>query len=79
MCPDFVVELRSKPDSIDALQAKMEEYVENGAQLGWLIDAFEKRIYLYRQGEKARCIDNPEVISGDPVLRGFVLNLRRIW
>jgi Uma2 family endonuclease len=79
LCPDFVVELRSKTDSIDALQSKMEEYIENGARLGWLIDAFEKKVYIYRPGEKVRCIDNPEMISGDPVLAGFVLNLERIW
>jgi Uma2 family endonuclease len=79
LCPDFVVELRSKSDSVDALKSKMEEYIENGAQLGWLIDAFEKRIYIYRQGEEVRHIDKPEMISGDPVLPGFVLNLRRIW
>ena len=79
LCPDFVVELRSKSDSIYALQSKMEEYIENGAQLGWLIDAFEKRVYIYRPGEKVCCIDNSEMISGDLVLSGFVLNLGRIW
>jgi Uma2 family endonuclease len=79
LCPDFVVELRLKSDSIDVLQLKMEEYIENGAQLGWLIDAFEKRVYIYSPGKKVCCIDNPELISGDPVLTGFVLNLRRIW
>jgi Uma2 family endonuclease len=79
LCPDFVVELRSKSDSIDALKTKMEEYIENGAQLGWLIDAFEKRVYIYRQGEEVRRLDDPKSISGDPVLTGFVLNLQRIW
>ena len=79
LCPDFVVELRSKSDSIDVLQSKMGEYIENGAQLGWLIDAFEKRVYIYRPGEEVRRKDNPEMISGDPVLTGFVLNLGRIW
>jgi Uma2 family endonuclease len=79
LCPDFVVELRSKTDSIDVLQSKMEEYIENGAQLGWLIDALRKKVYIYRQGEKVRCMENPGMVSGDPLLTGFVLNLGRIW
>jgi Uma2 family endonuclease len=79
LCPDFVVELRSRSDSTEALQSKMQEYIENGAQLGWLIDPLEKKVYIYRPGEEATCLENPETVSGDPVLSGFVLDLRRIW
>jgi Uma2 family endonuclease len=79
LCPDFVVELRSKSDSLDTLQLKMDEYIENGAQLGWLIDPQEKKVYVYSDREGVCCLDNPETISGDPVLIGFVLNLQRIW
>jgi Uma2 family endonuclease len=46
LCPDFVVELRSPSDIVDALKEKMEEYIENGAQLGWLIDPVAKKVYI---------------------------------
>ncbi len=79
LCPDFVVELRSWTDALDKLQEKMREYIANGAQLGWLIDPQEKKVYIYRPSAEARCLENPETISGAPVLPGFVLDLRRIW
>jgi Uma2 family endonuclease len=79
LCPDFVVELRSRSDSLPTLFAKMEEYIANGALLGWLIDPFEKKVYVYRPPAEVRCLENPETVSGDPVLPGFVLDLRRLW
>ncbi len=79
LCPDFVVELRSRTDDLDDLQAKMEEYIENGARLGWLIDPKKKKVYLYRPGAEVVCLDDPETVSGDPILPGFVLDLKRIW
>lgn len=79
LCPDFVVELRSASDGLAELQAKMEEYVANGAQLGWLIDPQERRVYVYRPQAQAEVLDDPEVLPGDPVLNGFVLNLHDIW
>jgi Uma2 family endonuclease len=79
LCPDFVVELRSATDSLPELQAKMEEYAANGAQLGWLIDPQERRVYVYRPQAQEEVLDDPETVSGDPVLKGFVLNLRDIW
>lgn len=79
LCPDFVVELRSRSDRLDTLQSKMQEYIDNGAQLGWLIDPLEKKVYVYRPSEEVVCLENPETISGDPVLPGFVLDLSRIW
>jgi Uma2 family endonuclease len=57
----------------------MAEYIENGAPLGWLIDPYEKRVYVYRPGEPAEELDNPATISGDPVLPGFVFNVAEIW
>jgi Uma2 family endonuclease len=57
----------------------MTEYIANGAQLGWLIDSKAKRVYVYRQGQPAECLENPETLQGDPVLRGFVLDVRDIW
>ncbi len=79
LCPDFVVELRSRSDDLKGLHAKMEEYLTNGAQLGWLIDPFEKKVYVYRPGEAIACLDHPESISGEPRLHGFILQLDRIW
>ena len=79
LCPDFVVELRSRTDSLAALQQKMQEYIENGAQLGWLIDPAARKVYLYRPGAPVEQLDNPEHISGDPLLPGFVLNLAPLW
>ena len=48
LCPDFVVELRSRSDALEDLQAKMREYLDNGAQLGWLIDPVDRKVYVYR-------------------------------
>jgi Uma2 family endonuclease len=79
LCPDFVMELRSPSDALEYVQAKMQEYLENGARLGWLIDPIEKKVYIYRPQAPVACLDNPQIISGDPVLPGFVLELRKIW
>jgi Uma2 family endonuclease len=78
LCPDFVVELRSETDRLNKLQAKMEEYIENGAQLGWLIDPIEKKIHVYRPGAPVEILDNPAEVSGEPLLPGFTLKLAGI-
>jgi Uma2 family endonuclease len=79
LCPDFVVELRSPTDNLNDLQEKMLEYMENGAELGWLLDTAQRRVYIYRPNEEAREVDDPEKISADPTLPGFELDLREIW
>lgn len=79
ICPDFVVELRSKTDSLRKLKAKMEEYRENGAQLGWLIDPLERKVHVYTPGQPVTTLTNPATLSGDPVLPGFVLPMSVIW
>ncbi|WGV24368.1 Uma2 family endonuclease [Halotia branconii] len=78
ICPDFVVELRSVSDSLKDLQEKMQEYIENGAQLGWLIDRKNKRVEIYRPNKDVEILDNPTSLSGENVLPGFVLNLQQI-
>jgi Uma2 family endonuclease len=78
ICPDFVIELRSRTDSLKELQEKMQEYIENGAQLGWLIDRKNKRVEIYRPGKDVEILDNPASLSGENVLPGFVLNLQPI-
>jgi Uma2 family endonuclease len=79
ICPDFVVELKSPTDSLKVLQNKMQEYIDNGALLGWLIDPKQRRVYIYRPQNPVECLENPLVISGDPLLPGFVLDLGKIW
>jgi Uma2 family endonuclease len=64
ICPDFVVELRSKSDRLPALQEKMEEYLANGAQLGWLIDPLEKKVHIYRPAVPVEVLDHPTGTSG---------------
>ncbi|MEG3847056.1 Uma2 family endonuclease [Microcoleus sp. herbarium7] len=79
LCPDFVVELRSASDSLSTLQEKMREYRENGARLGWLIDPQNRRVEIYRQQAEVEILIAPTELSGEDVLPGFVLNLRRVW
>jgi Uma2 family endonuclease len=79
LCPDFVVELRSKTDSLKTLQAKMREYIENGAQLGWLIDPTKRKVHVYRPNAEVKILDAPNEISGEPFLPKFALELNDFW
>ena len=79
LCPDFVVVLRSASDSLSTLQTKMREYIDNGARLGWLIDPQNRRVEIYRQQAEVEILLDPVELSGEDVLPGFVLNLRRVW
>ncbi|AFZ42835.1 protein of unknown function DUF820 [Halothece sp. PCC 7418] len=78
ICPDFVVELRSRSDQLKPLQEKMQEYLENGARLGWLIDPQQQRVEIYRQGKEKEILEHPTELSGEEVLPEFVLTLSRI-
>lgn len=79
IAPDFVVELRSASDTLKPLQDKMQQYIDNGVQLGWLIDRKQRRVYIYRPGNAVECLNNPATVSGDPILPEFVLDLSKIW
>jgi Uma2 family endonuclease len=79
ICPDFVVELRSDSDNLAPLQAKLQEYIENGALLGWLIDPQNRQVEIYRVGQAPEILINPSELLGEQILPGFVLNLREIW
>src|SRR5205807_1505586 len=79
LCPDFVLELRSPSDTLRALQKKMQEYCENGARLGWLLDPVSKRVHIYRPGAAVEVLDHPASVSGEPPLRGFALDVPQIW
>ncbi len=95
LCPDFVIELRSESDSLPKLQAKMtsdpasakdarerarmREYIDNGAKLGWLMDPQNRRVEIYRPEREVELLENPQKLSGEEILPEFVLNLRRVW
>ena len=79
ICPDFVIELRSPSDSLKPLQEKMQEYMDNGTRLGWLINRKNRQVEIYRQGREKEILENPTTLSGEDVLPGFVLNLSLIW
>ncbi len=79
ICPDFVVELRSKSDALTTLQAKMQDYVDNGVSLAWLIDRQQRRVWIYRSQQTPQCLENPVQVSGEPELPGFRLTMDRIW
>jgi len=78
LCPDFLVELRSASDELENIQQKMREYLENGLQLGWLIDPEMQRVEIYRPDRDVEVLSSPAVLSGEEVLPGFVLELKGI-
>ncbi len=78
LCPEFVVELRSRTDRLRTLLEKMREYMENGAQLGWLVDPLQKRVYIYRPHQEPEILENPMTVSGEGPVAGFKLDLREI-
>jgi Uma2 family endonuclease len=79
ICPDFIVELRSSSDTLKSLQEKMQEYMDNGAKLGWLIDPQNRTVEVYCVGVEVEVLSNPTELSGEEILPGFVLNLPRVW
>jgi len=79
LCPDFVIELRSPSEPLASIEAKMREYIENGARLGWLIDPVERKVHVYGPNGRAEILDKPDNVPGDPLLSGFVIGLKPIW
>jgi Uma2 family endonuclease len=79
LCPDFVIELRSRSDNLPPLEDKMLEYIANGAIMAWLIDPLRKRVYIYRPNRTAEILEDPKSVSGDPELPGFKLDMRELW
>ena len=75
LCPNFVIELRSKSDNMKPLRQKMQEYLEQGVRLGWLIDSKNKLIEIYRHNQAVEVLHSPTRLSGEGVLPGFVLDL----
>ena len=79
--PDFVIELRSSSDSLRSVRSKMQEYMENGVRLGWMIDPLDPqhRVYTYRPNSDVEILEGPETLSGEPELPGFTLDLKPVW
>ncbi|MDJ0662615.1 MAG: Uma2 family endonuclease [Crocosphaera sp.] len=79
IAPDFVLELKSKTDSLKEVQEKMQEYMDNGVKLGWLINPEKKQVEIYRQGQEKEILDNSQTLSGEDILPEFTLDLALIW
>jgi len=75
ICPDFVIELRSRTDSLSQLQEKMQEYLNSGLRLGWLINPQAQQVEIYRPNQTVEIVELPVSLSGEDILPGFVLNL----
>lgn len=79
LCPDFVVELCSPTDNIKSVRKKMQEYIDNGAHLGWLIDPETRTVEIYEPDEAVETLYNPDRIAGEPLLPGFILEMKLVW
>ncbi|MBE9257042.1 Uma2 family endonuclease [Dolichospermum sp. LEGE 00246] len=79
IAPDFVIELRSSSDNLKPLQEKMQEYIDNGVKLAWLIDRKQRKVFIYRPGQAVEELDNPQTLTGEDLLPGFILDLSLIW
>ncbi|PSB13146.1 hypothetical protein C7B76_20850 [filamentous cyanobacterium CCP2] len=79
IAPDFVLELMSPSDALEAAQAKMQEYMENGVKLGWLINRRDRQVEIYRLGQAVEILPAPDRLSGEAVLPNFILDLQWFW
>jgi Uma2 family endonuclease len=79
LVPDFVIELRSKTDSLKTLREKMEEYRSNGVRLGLLVNPNNKQVEIYRPGQESEIRESPTSIDCNEVMPGFVLDMSKIW
>ncbi|MBW4599151.1 MAG: Uma2 family endonuclease [Calothrix sp. FI2-JRJ7] len=79
LCPDFAIEIMSPSDTLKKVQGKMQEYMENGCRLGWLINRKQQEVEIYRPGQNVEVLKLPQTLSGESILPGFTLNLQKIW
>lgn len=79
LCPDFIIELKSESDSLKELRAKMQEYLENGMTLGWLIDPQNRKVEIYKQNQDVEIINSPQTLSGEKILPELILDFTEIW
>ncbi len=78
LTPDFVIELRLSTDNLKPLQEKMQEYLENGLRLGWLINPQAQQVEIYRPDQPVEIVKIPAILSGEEVLPGFQLSIEKI-
>jgi len=79
LCPDFIIELRSKTDSLKELQDKMQEYIDNGCHFGWLINPQNRQVGIYRPGQAVETLQSPQTLSGEDLLPGFVFDTSQLF
>ena len=80
VCPDFVLEVRSRGQSVPEQQRKMERWMANGVRLGWLVDAFTDSVWVYREGQpEPERLERPLSLSGESVMEGLSVDLSRVW
>jgi Uma2 family endonuclease len=79
LCPDFVIELKSKTDRLPVIPEKMKEWIGNGAQLGWLVDPENRTVEIYRPNREAEFLTAPASVRGEGPVDGFVLDLLPVW
>jgi Uma2 family endonuclease len=79
ICPDFAIELMSPSDTLKTVQGKMQEYIDNGLQLGWLLDRKDRQVEIYRPEQTVERLRSPMSLSGEAILPEFVLDLGFIW
>ncbi|WP_445626868.1 Uma2 family endonuclease [Nostoc sp. DSM 114167] len=79
IAPDFVLELMSPSDSLKETQEKMQEYIDNGVKLGWLINSKLRQVEIYSLGQPVEILEHPKELLGEDILPGFTLNLAIIW
>jgi Uma2 family endonuclease len=79
LCPDFVIELRSKTDRLQPLQAKLQEYLANGCRLGWLINVQDRQVEIYRPNCEPDVLNQPSTLSGESVLPGLSVATEDLW
>lgn len=77
--PDFVIEVRSPNDRLRELRDKMEDYISDGVELGWLVDPLDRTVEIHRRGKAPEYLQNPERIAGEGPVEGFILDLRKVF
>ena len=79
MAPDFMFEVRSPSQSVEDQQEKMVEWIEAGVRLGWLIDPYDRKVWVYRANGEVETLDDPVTLSGEDVCEGLVVDMLRVW
>ena len=79
LCPSFIIEVRSKTDPRKTLHNKMRQWIENGAQLAWLVDAIDRQVTIYRPGREPETLQRPEFVTASDPVAGLTLACKRLW